>query len=247
MEKKILPIVMSIFLLSGCSSSTATSTETATLPSPTETTAPTPTPTEGLLVSGPTIEVPQGTAPTIDGILSPGEWYRAFTDELSDGSELMMMHSNGYLYLGIRSRVMSVGSICTLKNEQVWILHSSAALGNAVYEKTDGGWHQIEGFSWCCRATTPNLERDDFLKENGWMASIAFMGISNEMEYQIAMEDGTLTLAVTSIFNRFTIPYWPQTLEDDCRLYEVADGAPPESVQFDIDAWVTVLAAPTSE
>ena len=105
----------------------------------------------------------------------------------------------------------------------------------------------IEGFSWCCRDTAPNLERDALLLENGWMASIAFMGISNEIEYQIAMEDGSLTLAVTSIFNRFSIPYWPQTLEDDCRLYEVADGAPPESVQFDIDAWVTVLAAPTSE
>jgi hypothetical protein len=79
------------------------------------------------------------------------------------------------------------------------------------------------------------------------MASIATMGVSNEMEYQIAMENGTLTLAVTSIVNRFTIPYWPQTLEDDCRLSEVGVGDPPESVQFDIDAWVTVLAAPTSE
>ena len=247
MEKKILPIVMCIFLLLGCSSSTATSTETATLPSPTETTAPTLTTTEVPLVPGLTIEVPQGTIPTIDGTISSGEWDRAFTDELSDGSELMMMHSNGYLYLGIRSHVRGVGSICTLKNEQVWILHSSAALGNAIYEKTDGGWQMIEGFSWCCRDTAANLERDALLKENGWMASIAIMGVPNEMEYQIAMEDGTLTLAVTSIVNFVTIPYWPQTLEDDCRLSEVGVGDPPENVLFDIDAWVTLLAAPTSE
>ncbi len=46
---------------------------------------------------------PQGSPPTIDGTLSPGEWDAANVETFADGSELLLMHADGYLYLGIRA------------------------------------------------------------------------------------------------------------------------------------------------
>lgn len=245
-------LIISTFMLMQCSPSNRpavtetdtpppTNTATAEFIPPTATFTPiTPTPTMDL-----EINVPQGSAPTIDGKFSDGEWDGAFVSHLSDGTKLMMLHNEGYLFVGIQSRTMGVGSVCTKRGDQVWILHASAALGNAVYEKADDGWRMIEGFEWCCRGTTPNAEQQALLDENNWTASIGYMGKSNEMEYQIVMEDEPMSLAVAYYFSRNEIPIWPPALDDDCNLYEVVDGTPSGSVQFDIDAWSSLTAIGT--
>jgi formylglycine-generating enzyme required for sulfatase activity len=217
-------------------------TETVHLP-PTATSTTESTTLEEVIPELPLeMEVPQGPAPAIDGTFSEGEWAGALVSELSDGSELRMLHDGGYLYLGIRSQRMGVGSVCTKRGNQVWILHASAALGNAIYENTDEGWQMIEGFEWCCRSTTPNDEQMALLEENHWTASIGYMGEPTEMEYQIAMEEDAITLAMAYYLSRSSIPFWPGSLEDDCRLYDVVEGSPPDNVQFDTDTWVTLTA-----
>jgi len=59
-----------------------------------------------------TVEVPLGTAPRIDGVLSPGEWDGALHVEIDYARHLYMMQSEGYLYLGIDSGTMGYGSSC---------------------------------------------------------------------------------------------------------------------------------------
>ena len=76
--------------------------------------------------------------PTIDGILSPNEWDNAETAALSDGSELLMMQDNDYLFLAIRSVTPEmIGANVFVENDgQIMVLHTSAALGTAVSHQT---------------------------------------------------------------------------------------------------------------
>jgi hypothetical protein len=95
------------------------------------------------------IPVPQGKPIAIDGTISPGEWDNAGVETFSDNSELLLMHSEGYLYLGIRANTpeMIAGNIFIDRGDEIAILHSSAALGTALYERGIDSWQQTQGFS----------------------------------------------------------------------------------------------------
>ncbi|MCJ7550614.1 MAG: DPP IV N-terminal domain-containing protein, partial [Anaerolineae bacterium] len=95
-----------------------------------------------------TVSVPSGKPVNVDGTLSSDEWDDAIFELLSDGSELLMMHADGYLYLGIRSttRESFATNIYVEDNDQVRILHSSAALGTAIYQQGTDSWQQTRVF-----------------------------------------------------------------------------------------------------
>ena len=138
-----------------------------------------------------TVSVPPGNPPTIDGTLSAGEWDDAAIELLSDGSELLLMHADGYLYLGIRSATQEsfATNIYVEDNDQVRILHASAALGTAIYQQVTESWQQTRGFDWKCRGSSNSeaavAARDAYLQEERWVAGISLMGTPNELEYQI--------------------------------------------------------------
>jgi Tol biopolymer transport system component len=190
------------------------------------------------------IQVQEGPIPVVDGRFSVGEWDDALVTGLKNAGELRLMHANGYLYLGIRSRDMGFGSICTIEDNQVSILHSSAGLGTAVFVRGGEGWQRIRQFSYCCW-TANQGELDDFLQREGWVASVGTKGASDEMEYQIKLNDGELTLAVVYIddFTFETALYWPDHLDDDCLGLALIADDPPERLQFSPETWVTIVVA----
>jgi len=224
-----------------------TITPTAVI-TPTETEAPPPTVSTDLIVN-----IPNGSPPTLDGTISPEEWNEAKQELFSDGSELLIVHHEGYLYLGIRANTpgMIVGNIFIDQEDQVSILHSSAALGTAIYEKRSDTWEQTQAFSWRCRSTSNSpsaiAEREEFLQQDDWVANNSRIGIPQELEYKIAMPNGSLRLAVT--FTRAsdisTRIYWPVSLEDDCT--KQPQGEYPTIMQFAPSTWMTVLVDKTGE
>jgi len=193
--------------------------------------------------------VPNGNPPILDGVISPGEWNGAKQDLFSDGSELLMMYHESYLYLGIRANTpgMIAGNIFIDQNDRVSILHASAELGTAVYKKRSDIWEQTQAFSWRCRSTSngpsAHAEREAFLQQEQWLANNSRMGAPHELEYKIAIPDGSLRLAIT--FTRAsdinTRIYWPVSLEDDCT--KAPQGEFPTIMQFTPSTWMTVMAA----
>jgi hypothetical protein len=190
--------------------------------------------------------VPLGRPTAIDGTLSPGEWDNAVRESFSDGSELFLMHSDGYLYLGIRASTpdMIAGNIFIDRGGEVAILHASAALGTAYYKKETSNWQQSQEFVWRCRNTGNSepamAERIAFLKEEHWVASNSRMGSLNELEYQIEMPNEYLHLAVN--FLRASNPevkiIWPADLSDDC--IKPTLGGMPDQFQLEPDKWATI-------
>ena len=129
------------------------------------------------------------------------------------------------------------------------MVHSSAALGTAIYAHSANGWRLTRPFAWRCRnqADTAKLqaERSAFLQEEHWLANTALTGTPGEMEYQIAMPTGSMRLAVT--FNRVSDHAhlgWPTTLADDSLNPDLTGGDAPETAQFSLGDWMTVRVSP---
>jgi len=220
---------------------------------PTPTSQPTKTPlppTDEPELKDLDIVVPPGNEATIDGVLSPDEWESAIQIDLVDEGQLFLMHAGGYLYLGIKAKPEPVTSICVDQSGQVSILHSSAALGTAIYQMGDAMWEQIKEFEWCCRDTTDSPQaqeaRQTHLFEEGWVASNGRMGNPDEVEYQIAMPEDELRLAVTSIGapNYKSVISWPGDLADGCSSLDMLTGPIPEQTQFSVEEWITLTISP---
>ena len=194
--------------------------------------------------------VPQGDAPILDGTLSAGEWDDAVSKSFTDGSELYLMHDDENLYLGIRANPsnMIVGNIFIDRGGEVAILHSSAALGTAIYTQSEEGWERTQRFVWRCRSTgdsaSARAERDVFLAEDGWLANNSYMGNPNELEYQIAVPEGTVRLAATfmRVNDLQRRVYWPINLDDDCTV--PTPGGMPSLLSFSLDQWAELEISP---
>jgi hypothetical protein len=207
------------------SSPTLTALTLTTVPSRT---VPTMT-TEPIITTTPDVEIeyslsiPIGNPPVIDGIHSPGEWDDAAVETLADGSQILILQSGDFIYLGIKRKDESLfaNNVFINNGDEIVILHSSAALGTASYQKEGKVWNQTQDFVWRCRKTDNSEaaqgERAEFLQGEGWLASNGRMGTPNEMEYQIRKPDQDFRFAMTII--AATFPYektpWPVNLNDD--------------------------------
>lgn len=196
------------------------------------------------------ITVPAGSEASIDGVLAADEWEAAKQVVLDDESQLFLMHAGGYLYIGIRTKPEPVTSICIDQPGRVEILHSSAAIGTAIYQPGVETWEQVSGFEWCCRDTTDSgqarEERGAHLQEAGWIASNGRMGNSEEVEYQIELQADSVRLAVSSIGSPDyeTVVSWPGKLSDGCSNPDMLKGPIPEQTRFSQEEWITLTMAP---
>ena len=137
-----------------------------------------------------------------------------------------MLKDGVFLYLGIKGidGEMFSNNVYINLGDEIAILHSSAALGTAKYQKAENQWNQTQNFSWRCRKTDQSvaarMERAEFLDAEGWLASNGLTGTPNEMEYKITIPDQDFRMAVTII--RSSPPYekipWPVNLKDDTVL-----------------------------
>ena len=154
------------------------------------------------------------------------------------------MQDGHFIYLAIRARESGTiaGNVFIQQGDQIKILHSSAALGTALFLKEDLKWQKTQDFSWRCRSTgdsqSDNDERADFLLEEGWLAANGRMGIPNELEYKIKILDGGFHMAV--VYMKAYPPYekiaWPDMLEDDS--IQPSQGGLPEEMWFSPADWI---------
>ena len=198
------------------------------------------------------ILIPLGNPPTINGTISPDEWEHAAIESFTDSSQFLLMQDGEFLYVGIRANDpgMIAANIFIQSGDEIFILHSSAALGTAIYQQGEDGWQQTQNFTWQCRSTSlgdaAQAERNAFLQQEGWVAANGRMGTPNELEYQIKIPEQDFRLA--AVFIHSTPPYekvpWPAALDDDC--IRSTPGGFPMMMAFSTDRW-GVLQFPKSD
>jgi hypothetical protein len=188
------------------------------------------------------LEVPAGATPNIDGSLEEEAWASAVTTYMDDGTVLLWLRAGGDLYLGVRGDTMGSVNLLVAGDDRIRVLHSSAALGSAVYEaRPDGVWHLTRDFEWCCRNPSDREEADLLWDDEGWTATIGPAGHRGEVEFRVALHTGDLRVAVSLVDAAGRAAVWPQGLHPDA--VESLYGIRLAEETFMVETWVSVAPA----
>lgn len=189
------------------------------------------------------IRIAAGKPPTIDGTLATEEWKGALRVQLAPEGEAFLMQDDEALYVGVRAGRSCIPSIALLRNKKVLVLHASASLGTAVYERSGEGWKATRTFEWRCRGgKTSGAERDRFLADEGWFATTIQVGRKGEAEYRIErrlLSDKSPALALVVCRLQPGAPtacVWPATVQDGTKDQALLFGRTPD-LEFDPETW----------
>ena len=188
--------------------------------------------------------------PVIDGMLQTREWDQADLHYFEDGSELYLLHSDNHLYLAIKatSPEMITANVFLASGERINILHTSAALGTAIYQPEGDTWRQTRDFEWCCRSTIDNgsarAVREAFYHTENWMGINSFNGNKNELEYKISLSGSEEYLAVNFLrVDHIEDKYvWPVGISDGPAQPTI--GRFPETLDFSPENWLNLEELP---
>ncbi len=204
----------------------------------------TPAPTETAVPMDLSISVPMGVPAQLEGRIIAEEWAAAHEAQLEGGGSLLLMHDGGQLYIGLRGRADSMGSICLAVGDKVMILHSSMGVGTAEYEQVEDGYQRTRGFTWTWwhESDRPTPEQQaEFLQNEGWVASTVDQGNPGEMEYQVDLSAGPVRLGVIYFAGTDNeVMSWPAQMNDTCRSMSLIQGYPPVIALFHPEQWVAI-------
>lgn len=179
--------------------------------------------------------VPSGKPPTIDGSLARDEWKDAREIELQPTGQAFLLQDEQALYVGLRVGANCIPSLCLLHGERILVLHASASLGTAEYERSAEAWTATRKFAWRCRGgQAADQERARFLAEEGWVATTTADGRPGEAEYRIErrlLAGGLPRIAVVACRIQpmpMTACAWPDTVRDDSCNQDLLFGKTPD-------------------
>ena len=161
---------------------------------------------------------------------------------LTGGGEVTLTRSGEFLDVAVKGPRAGLASLCVGDDSRVRILHASAAVGEAIYEKDGDRWILKSGFEWKLRDARTGPPTDEqvnaFLASAGWTANASRAG-DPRRNFRIRLTDRTRYLGVTffTTDEPMAVSYWPGTIDDDCRAVKVAQGFRPETARFDPRRW----------
>ena len=210
---------------------TTTTTTAATTTTTTSTAAPDPDPLPSQELS-----IPLQPPPTIDGILTPGEWDGAVSGEMSNGTPVYAMHDGESLYVAVAGEHLGAVNVAIGGPDDIWILHSSAALGSMRYD-VDGAL--LHDFDWCCRSPDDPAGRLALLEAEGWQANIGYTGEPGIVEYQVARPRVATAVAIAARTEAADPSFWPPDLTPEARAQLIAPW--PSRQTFRMVEWVRLV------
>ena len=143
---------------------------------------------------------------------------------------------------------MITANVFISNEEGINILHTSAALGTAIYQPEGDTWQKTRDFEWCCRSTLDNVSaramREAFYKSENWLGINSFNGNENELEYKISLSGSEEFLAVNflqvdNIEDKFV---WPLGINDGPAQPTI--GGFPETLDFSPENWFNLKELP---
>lgn len=192
------------------------------------------------------IDVPRTMRrPVVDGRIGSAEWTRAARVQLMDGGHALLLHDGTYLYVGLVARRAAAGSVCTMNGDQVRVLHASAALGTALFDRRDGTWALTQGFTFTNRDTgnsqAAHADRKQFLGTQGWFANAHPAG-QLQREYQIRLAGRNEVPLVLSLMSwvkadEYDLDVWPDSVVDGCAELDLAGGWTDREYTFAPESW----------
>ncbi|MGH9382193.1 MAG: hypothetical protein ACRD2Z_16520 [Thermoanaerobaculia bacterium] len=184
-------------------------------------------------------------APTIDGVLTPGEWQMARVVPLAGGGELLVLPAGDSLFVAVHAESRGIAHLCVADGEEIAVLHASAALGAARYAASESGWRLREGFTWELRDTLrvdpPTVgELNAFFATHGWVANPNGSGTPLR-EFRIECSGEVLDLAAAHLdVASGKVSLAGATAADGCGDLNLVRGNPPPLLVFEPESWLRV-------
>jgi hypothetical protein len=180
-------------------------------------------------------------APVIDGEIGQQEWAGARRARMNGGGEVQFLPRGEYLFVSVRGPRTGLASLCVAKGKTVRILHASAAIGDATFERWGDMWMKRKDFEWTLRVTSragrSEEAKEDWLARNGWIANSSTPG-STVREFKIlAKTVEFIGVTFLGTGEPMTVSYWPSTMSDDCRSLKIPMGYLPDTARFDPHSW----------
>ncbi|MEQ8627323.1 hypothetical protein [Ekhidna sp.] len=186
----------------------------------------------------------------LDGNISPEEDQKLnVLGKNSDNQLLIDPSSDNYLKITVKSEELYVASLCICnEQDEVIILHASAALGQILYKKEGDRWITNQKFDWQMRGVDMKVstiaKRLQYLKSTGWVANTMSMGNVGETEFIIDRKvfSGELKLAIglMTAENPDNIVGIPPKEAGDCADQKLVSGDPKSNYGFDTSNWITL-------
>ena len=190
------------------------------------------------------VRVPRGTAPQIDGSIDAKEWADAFQLRLTGGEALFLKCDAQAVYLAIRGAEDGWSHVYVADSSSIRVLHASAALGEAVYQKTEGTWSPAVEFSWGLRnsAQRTAAEKARYFEQHRWLANSVNRGAVREYRLPRSALAGA-SLAVVYASDAEKPSYWPDSLHDATVAPGLVRGSTPKDLSFDPRQWAVLQLA----
>ncbi len=195
------------------------------------------------------LDVPRAAAPVLDGEIGEEEWKGGAVRPLGGGGEARFQRDEDRLYVAIKGRGEGWSHVYFGDENEIRVLHASAALGDAVYRRSsDDRWAPVSGFAWEMRETAMTSEavaaREAYLVRRGWVATTSGMGDPAEHEFAIDLD--AIPAAARIVVLHATDPsdaiVWPST-EDAVQDPGLVRGSTPSELVFEPSSWAWITYA----
>ena len=157
------------------------------------------------------------------------------------GGEVVLMHSPDEVLVTVRGSRAGLASVCLGDDRRVEVLHASAALGTAVYERDGDVWRLKAGFDFVVRETAGADARRAHLERHGWLANVSRAG-TPWREFEIRLSPGRRFLGVTFLGtdDPTSVSYWPASMDEACRAPRLLQGYLETETRFQPETWARV-------
>jgi hypothetical protein len=165
------------------------------------------------------------------------------TMPLTGGGEVTISKGSEFFEVAVKGPAAGLASLCLADDKTVRILHASAAVGEATYERDGDRWVLRTNFEWKLRDSRqagPPTEAQSqaFLESAGWTANPSNRGDVSR-NFRIRLSDRTRFLGVTFLTTSepMAVSHWPDAMDDDCRAVKIAQGYLPATARFRPETW----------
>jgi hypothetical protein len=164
---------------------------------------------------------------------------------MTGGGDVVVSREADLLRVSITNARRGLAHLCVAEDSKVRILHASAALGEAVYERHGAGWRLVSGFEFTLRDrrdTPPSpAERDAFLKATGWLANSDNSGKApREFSLRLSPTIKSVAAVYLALDEPMSVSHWPATVADDCAATKMVQGFLAPQAQFSPGEWFSL-------
>jgi hypothetical protein len=158
---------------------------------------------------------------------------------MSNGDSVHWQHADAILYVALDGDDIGAVNLVLASPTELWILHSSAALGSQRFAPGSGVWEQVHGYSWCCRSAGNDSAREALFADEGWQANIGFTGDVGVVEFQVAIPWGFAQAALIYHTEDSDPAFWPADLEGQDAEHITANMWTDE--ELDPGSWIMLV------